>query len=236
MRHYSRLSPEKSCILLPVLFFRALYDTVVDALFPVSAAERELLALSPEGALLALPKAPPYAGLTVPLKDVHSVLAYKDERVSRLVWNVKYKKDAHAVAIGGYVLWHELIRDTKNVEAKKIVLIPIPITKKRRRERGYNQCELLVDEIIHLDTDKQFTTDNGLLVRVQKTSDQKKKDRKERLVGAQGIFAVNKNMLDKKAPLVVIDDVITTGSTMKEAMDTLKAAGFEQVRGLSLAH
>ena len=218
-----------------MLFFRALYDTVVDALFPVSAAERELLALSPEGALLALPKAPPYAGLTVPLTDVRSVFAYKDERVSRLIWGIKYKEDHHAVGLGGYALWHELVGD-RGSKVSELIIIPIPITARRRRERGFNQCELLVDEIVRLDTDRRFITDPKLLMRVQKTSDQKKKDRKERLVGAQGIFSVNQNLLDKKVPLMVIDDVITTGSTMKEAMDTLKAAGFENVSGLSLAH
>ena len=40
----------------------------------------------------------------------------------------------------------------------------------------------------------------------------------------------------KNIPLIIIDDVITTGSTMFEAMETLKKAGFDDVHGLSLAH
>src|SRR4051812_8093731 len=104
-------------------FIRAIYRSVLDALFPLSEVEEELLALSPEKALSILPPAPPYDSSVIPMPGTRSVFAYKDERVSRLVWNVKYKNDAHSVAIAARAL-HEALKDTQT----GTMLIPIPIT------------------------------------------------------------------------------------------------------------
>lgn len=84
-----------------------------------------------------------------------------------------------------------------------------------------------------------------MLERVHHLSRQTLKNREDRLESARGIFAVNKETMQKsfntefdikKIIMIVIDDVITTGSTMKEAMETLRNTGFENVFGLSLAH
>jgi ComF family protein len=218
---------------------RALYDTVLDALFPVSKAEEELSLFAPETAFRILPRAPAYAGLAVALLEARSIFAYKDERVSRLIWSLKYKRSAHAAALGGYALWRELCRG-----AGKMIIVPMPITPRRRRERGFNQCELLVDEIKRLDENGLLAVKKDLLMRVHHTSRQTLKSRTDRLSSAKGIFAANKEMAArlrgspafKEASIVVIDDVITTGSTMREALDALKKAGFAKISGLSLAH
>lgn len=180
-----------------------------------------------------------------------SIFAYKDERVAKLVWNIKYKREPRAVAIGGTALFRTL---EEIAGGKTTIIVPIPMTKRRRKERGYNQCELLVGEIAQLDAkraeqtgnERKFTIKNDLLVRVHHADRQTLKSRPERLAGAKGVFAINETALDEikastpgalsASTAIVIDDVITTGSTMKEAMETLRAAGFEKVLGLSLAH
>jgi predicted amidophosphoribosyltransferase len=238
--------------------WRLFFTTILDALFPLSPAEEAVAALTPEKALDVLPRAPEFGSHTVPLSGVRAIFAYKDERVSKMVWNVKYKKSAHAVRLGGYALWRNLT-DGANISAQPastspVILVPMPITLRRRRERGYNQCELLADEIMRLERANSYTKDvgtvrfileNNLLVRTIHKSRQTLKDRSDRLAGAKGIFAVNEKAGTKirgnfsepnNIQIVVIDDVITTGSTIKEAVDTLRAAGFENVRGLSLAH
>lgn len=212
-------------------FFRAVYEIILDALFPLSKAEEEILLFTPEEALAKLPRAPAYDASVVPLENTRSVFAYKDERVSKLVWSIKYKKSAHSIRIGGYALYKSLPKD---LEA---VIVPIPVTPRRRRERGFNQCELLLDEIQRLDIEKRFIFEKNLLERIQHGSRQTLKSRGERLSGSKGIFSVNKILtVAPNDSIVVIDDVITTGSTMKEALDVLKSAGFSNVTGLSLAH
>lgn len=224
-----------------------------EALFPFSPAEKELFSYSPESACEILPPAPAFTGLAVPLPEAHAVFAYKDKRVEKLVWNIKYKKSALAVKIGGYALWRELVQKG---EPSHIILIPMPITDRRRRERGFNQCELLVDEIAKLNREKEngrpnisLRIEKDTLTRTHHASRQTLKGRADRVESAKGVFAVNE--LNEKATeksaekiaeqfkdstIIIIDDVITTGSTMREAIDTLKAAGFENVHGLALAH
>ena len=261
----------------PMSYIAVLYKTILDALFPVSAAEAELFSYSPEEVLLKLSSAPDFSGLAVSAGDallMDSVFAYKDERVAKLVWNVKYKKSAHAVAIGGYALLQKLqagaesrvSRDTrrallgarsfsplnaapkgpsKSLSAPACIILPMPITSKRRKERGYNQCELLVDEIQKLAGENKngFIFEKNLLVRTHHAARQTLKGRTDRLESAKGIFGVNEEVAQKflakefkDFQIIIIDDVITTGSTMKEAIDMLKKAGFDDVRGLSLAH
>lgn len=239
-----------------------IYKVLVNALFPLSKAERELFLLQPEQAYEKLPPAPGYEGLAVALPDSSSIFAYKDERVAKLVWNIKYKKSSQAVKIGGYALWKKIQTIATEMVMDGVVIIPMPITNRRRKERGYNQCELLIDEIERLNLAGQnfpkfkFKFEKNLLIRTHHASRQTLKGRDDRLDSAKGIFGVNESAVERlrtqlskdqssknstttkveKMPVIIIDDVITTGSTMFEAIETLKKAGFEDVRGLSLAH
>ncbi len=121
----------------------------------------------------------------------------------------------------------------------------MPITKRRRRERGYNQCELITGEMSKgVSGHVSIFFINDLLLRVHHTSHQKNKDRTHRLSLEKGIFevygvalmALEKIASRDAVHLVLVDDVITTGSTIKEALETLSAAGFTNVRGLALSH
>ena len=160
-----------------------------------------------------------------------------------MVWNIKYKRSRHAVAVGGHALWRSL---AENVSGSPIIILPMPITQKRRRERGYNQCELLLDEMKQLSSENEnFLFEKDLLIRTHHAARQTLKDRADRVESAKGIFGVNGKALEKylvanpefkKMPIIVIDDVITTGSTTREAIDVLKRAGFEDVRAISIAH
>ncbi len=164
---------------------------------------------------------PPYTFIT-------SLFAYKNSLASELIWNIKYKKNHHALRCGGYALYQKL---PKNVPT---ILIPIPSSKKRRKERGYNQCELLIDEIIKLDSGKIFEPRFDILKRIKNIKSQTLKNRGERIKNTEDIFEVCDS--SAKKPIILIDDVVTTGSTLKEAQETLLKAGYRNVSALTLAH
>lgn len=214
---------------------RLVKDTILESLFPVSEAERAMLELSPEDAFTSL-----YRAGQTPSPDMCAIFAYADPRVERLVWNLKYKKSAHAATICGHALHRKL--HTMFTEPARVVVMPMPISKRRRRERGYNQCELLADAFMDAtrrEYDARFTVRTDIFIRIRHTDRQTLKNREERLESAHGLFAVDEHAaqeLDKTMPIVVIDDVITTGSTMQEALETLRAAGFADVRGVAVAH
>lgn len=215
-------------------FFKALYGTVLDALFPISIEEQEVLSMCPEDAWKYIPRARNFS-----TKEACSIYSYKDERMRRLVWSLKYKKSEQAARIGAYAL-HRILNVYSSV-AGELIVIPMPITNQRRRERGFNQCELLTTEIGKINQNTNMKIISDLLVRTRHKSRQTLKSRAERLESAKELFAVNQKLLPnlenyKNNLIIVIDDVITTGSTMKEAIGALREAGFTKTFGLSLAH
>ena len=217
--------------------FSAFFNTVIDALFPIHPAEREALAMHESDLFKLLPRA-----TDAPIPEACSIFHYKDERVFHLVWSIKYKKSLKGASLAGHALFR-ILRSFESVVPKemRILIVPMPVTKARRRERGFNQCELIIDEIAKLDIDKHLIFARNLLIRVRHTSRQTLKDRRERLKSIQDTFAVNEKARPLRSDLsnhfvVVIDDVITTGSTMRDAVGTLRRAGFKNAYGLSLAH
>ena len=171
---------------------------------------------------------------------IKALFPYSDPLIKELIWQIKYKKNKHATKCAAYSIYFEL-----NNEDEKITLIPIPISKKRRKERGYNLCELIIDEIIKLDNDSgeagKFHKDYDLLIRIKDIEKQTLKNREERLVNTANIFKANSakklgqtRKLDQK--IIIIDDVTTTGSTLKEAREELLRAGYMNVSALTIAH
>ncbi len=217
--------------------WRLIGETIIEALFPLDETEQRLRMLPPEAALLAWPKAPDYSGLVVPLPEAHSLWAYKYPEVSQTIWCLKYKKAAWAATVAGLALYRSL-------PGTGAIVIPLPSTARRRRERGFNQCELMLEAMKQFDKQNLFLVDNTLLKRVHHTRKQAQKNRAERISASRNLFAVNESAAiilradpnKSSLPLIVIDDVITTGVTMRGALDALQAAGFQNVRALSLAH
>ncbi len=218
-------------------FLGSIYSTILDAVFPVSREEREALSLRPEEALKTLPRAKNFS-----TKEACSIFSYQDERMRRLVWALKYKKSKQAAAIGGFALFQMLRLYAQ--AAGPVLVIPMPITKRRRRERGFNQCELLTAEVESLERESKASNQaeniqiaSDLLIRTRHKARQTMKNRNERIESAHELFKANENAeLPKDHLTIIIDDVITTGSTMKEAVEAMRKAGYTKTFGLSVAH
>jgi competence protein ComFC len=213
---------------------KLIYRTILDAIFPLNKEQIIISKMSPIQAYNELRKSP-----KVPENRSSAIFAYKDLLVTQLIWNIKYKKDRHSIDIAGYALYQKICSINSN-----ILIVPIPITKRRRRERGFNQCELLAKAIKSFDKTNQIIIENNLLIRPTHKSRQTLKSRQERIDEAKNIFAVNESMTTsfrdkiKNTPhqIIVIDDVITTGSTIAEAIRCLEKVGFTNIIGLSVAH
>lgn len=166
---------------------------------------------------------------------IHSLFSYKDPLVRELIWQIKYKKNAHTLQIAGYALYHRLTRQNENISSGSITLIPIPISKQRRKQRGFNQSELIIDEIMKLDIDNKFTKDYDLLIRTKDIEKQTLKNRDERIMNTQHIFKIIKKP-EQDQKIIIIDDVSTTGSTLKEAREELIKNGYRNIECLTIAH
>lgn len=111
-------------------------------------------------------------------------------------------------------------------------LVPVPLHPARRRERGFNQAELLARELARL-LDAPLST--GALRRTRDTSSQVgTSTRAERLKNVREAFAPTDGM--DGATVVLVDDVTTTGATLLAAAQALLSAGAARVYGLTFAH
>ena len=104
------------------------------------------------------------------------------------------------------------------------LIIPIPTTGRRKRERGFNQAELLARGLA-----RRFgmPVDARALIRVGDREPQARLRGEERLRNLAGTFLAGPSVAGKR--ILLIDDVYTTGATAREAVRALRAAGCERV-------
>lgn len=113
-------------------------------------------------------------------------------------------------------------------------LIPVPVHWTRYIERGYNQAEVIANEI---GKPLSIPVMGNILVRRKKTIAQKKLNNKEREKNLQGAFAIskeNKEFVKQLRRVMIVDDIYTTGSTINTCAKILKQEGVEEVYFLVL--
>lgn len=120
------------------------------------------------------------------------------------------------------------VEDTLH-EADRV--LPIPLSQERLAERGYNQSWLLARRLA------PEKAEASLLLRIRHTPPQRTLPRSERLTNLQGAFAVDplrvREVRDRK--LLLVDDVMTSGASLRAATQALLQAGAAQVSTLVLA-
>ncbi len=115
----------------------------------------------------------------------------------------------------------------------QIIIIPLPLHLRKQRQRGFNQSELLAQEIAQY---FQLPCETQILWRIKNNPPQAQiSNAAQRKANVSGIFSVkNQEQLIRKIVLL-IDDVYTTGATLNEAAKILKQNGAKKVIGLVLA-
>jgi len=112
------------------------------------------------------------------------------------------------------------------------IVIPIPIYKTRKRARGYNQAELLAKELAKgLNASYDFKT----LVKTRDTRPQSQLSSLERRSNLKASFRLENGEKLRGKRILLVDDVLTTGSTFKEAARTLNREDNLGITGIVLA-
>ncbi len=110
-------------------------------------------------------------------------------------------------------------------------VVPVPLHRTRRRERGFNQAELIALSLARL---LDLPVIPGALVRARSTRSQARLGRREREVNVRGAF-LGVRALTRGRRLLLLDDVVTTGATMRAARDALAEADASSVACLAVA-
>ena len=121
--------------------------------------------------------------------------------------------------------------DPRLHEPRIDALVPVPLHRRRKRERGFNQAQVLA-ELVGGQTGLPV---ENLLRRIRYTTTQTNFDRRQRIENLRGAFAVTPRVVVKDRNLVLVDDVFTTGSTADECALVLRQAGAASVRVLTIA-
>lgn len=181
---------------------------LLDVVFP--PRKTELLVRSTN--LLTLNQTPK----KIPTNNTAYLLDYADPVVQALIIENKYHNNGHAASILSQYLY-SWIKTTN----EPLVLVPIPLGKKREFERGYNQ---VVNILSKLPDSSKYSTDASIVCRVRETTPQTSLEKNDRLKNMINSFACVKPERLRKysgCTFVIIDDVTTTGATLEAARATL---------------
>lgn len=170
---------------------------------------------------------------------IFPLFQYKDNRVRAIIWELKYKENTSPLDYIGKLIFEEitpLISDISlfNQDAE-FILIPIPITLERRAERGYNQSEYIAKSVLENDTTHMLLYAPQWFQKIKETPKQSQSEsKKERTENLIGCFESDPRVEGKY--IILIDDVVTTGSTLSEARNTLLSKGAKDVFAFTIAH
>lgn len=163
---------------------------------------------------------------------------YRQNKIlKRLITMYKYKFLRELYLLLGQLMYRQLWGQVVNFRESEVplVVVPVPLHKKKLKLRGFNQSLLLAEQMAREHPSALPLID--CLERKIYRSDQAKLNRAGRLSNLQGCIVVKRDCLNflRGRRVVLVDDVSTTGSTLNECSRALKAADVKYVCGLVLA-
>lgn len=112
------------------------------------------------------------------------------------------------------------------------IIVPVPIHKKRKNERGYNQSELISKEIAkNIDE----LTSVMVLKKIKNNTRQSLLDEKSRITNVKNVYEIVSKEIIYNKRIILFDDIYTTGNTVNECSRILKLNGAKYILVLSLA-
>ena len=155
---------------------------------------------------------------------------YKNE-IRNLILDYKFRDKSYL-----YELFAKII--TKNekicgILEKYDIIIPVPIHKKRKKQRGYNQSELVARQISKNIAKLQL--ENKAFIKIKNNKPQSTLNKKQRKQNVKNVYKLeNKGKIENKN-IVLFDDIYTTGNTANEIAKILKQNGANKILVLTIA-
>lgn len=160
-----------------------------------------------------------------------AVAAYRGRGIVRdVIHEFKYNRQIHLRHL--VARWLRAALDDERLRGQQFdVLVPVPLHPARQRERGFNQATLLAELL----SAHAAIPCRSLLKRIRYTTTQTALDRAERMENLHNAFRLRKNTDVRGLRMLLIDDVLTTGSTLSECARVLKRAGAKSVHAATAA-
>lgn len=167
--------------------------------------------------------------------EAYSHFLFSDKyHIKEVIHNIKYRGFKKAGMFFGTLLGNALINKYGKELEQYRYIVPVPLHSAKERDRGYNQSEYIcrgISKIINI------PVNNTLIFRKIHTKSQASLPMRERKLNVQGAFdaVANNHSLLNAAGIILVDDVVTTGSTLNEVIKTLKKSGAGNIFVVTLA-
>ena len=171
---------------------------------------------------------------TEQLSDLYFALEYKKPLIKNLVQKFRYPplvKDLSKPLSYLIINHFKLIEKDKN-EFKDFITIPVPLHIKRLKWRGFNQAEEIAK---HISSFFEIPLISDVLVKNKKTLIQTELSEDKRRENLLGVFACRNQKKIKNQNVLLIDDIYTTGTTIKECARVLKNSGAKEIVAIVIA-
>jgi ComF family protein len=152
--------------------------------------------------------------------------AYQDE-LRELIHLVKYDRVLPAVGVLGGMLAEAV--DKLDIGRDPVLVVPVPLHASKRRQRGFNQSELIARAALKKSGGKKIHMGTNVLVRQRATVSQIGLTRQQRAENIRGAFRVAHPSRVVGRSVLLVDDVLTTGTTASECARVLRKAGAKSV-------
>jgi competence protein ComFC len=223
------------------MFLNTILDNVLDVIFPAKC-----ILCGKNGSDLCFDclSASP-AAERESAKWIFPLYDYRHPAIKKSLWLLKYNGKKRLANVFAEIIYEKIIEELSELSVlqnfTEPILIPIPLTPKRYRERGFNQAELICREIVKISETQgeTFFLANNILIKPKDTEHQARiRDRRERLKNLVGSFVVknSEQAKIKNRNIILIDDITTTGATLAEARKVLREAGARKVIAFTIAH
>jgi len=149
----------------------------------------------------------------------------KKGKVQRLMHELKYKGNTMVGELMGIELGKEI--DKAEIADKVDVVVPVPLHKKKMKQRGYNQSEFIAIGVAKV---LECEMDPDLLQRMEHSESQTKKSKYERWENVGEAFTLTDANQYIGKHILLVDDVVTTGATLEACCKKL-----EEIKGVKLS-
>jgi predicted amidophosphoribosyltransferase len=174
-------------------------EKVADFLIPKENKVKLLEALGPNGLFENIPRSENFDFETNKIKAIFN---YKTILCRQAIWEIKYRANKKLIQDFSLLLYEYILDELGDLETfanfKNIILIPIPSSKSRTREKGFNQCILITRELVRIDQERNgnnFTSLENFLLKENDTEHQARvSNRKKRLENLKNTFSINKSV------------------------------------------
>lgn len=163
--------------------------------------------------------------------------SYSEATVREIIYSLKYKRARKSLKTIDFLIKKYAGKTSLKSFFKEAsndwIIVPIPLHPSRKRERGFNQSEEIAEIVGKA---LGITVEKRILARIKNTKPQvqmeNQEDRKNNV--AECFFIVEPNKISGKK-IILVDDIFTTGATIKEAIRALKKIGAKRITGFVVA-